>query len=113
MTQARVLFGDVPRMTAEIVESAIAGQEDIVAVGRATDAELGVAISQNHANVVIIGDRALAESVHLRLFAIHPNVKVMAITSGGDARLYELRTFYVVDPSPTTLLGLIRKALRV
>src|SRR5262245_4956497 len=112
VTQVRILFGELPQMTMEIVANAIAIQNDMLVVGRTSDEELRAAVDRHQADIVIIGDRAVAENLHMQLVGIHPHLKIVALTSGGDARLYELRTFHLADPSPTALLDLIRTVLQ-
>jgi hypothetical protein len=112
VTQARILFGELPRMTVEIVEDAIAEENDMFVVGRTSDAELRAAVDQHKANIVIVGDRAVAENLHTQLVGIYPHLKVVALTSGGEARVYALRTLHLSDPSPAALLDLIRSVLQ-
>ena len=112
MTQGRILFGELPRMTSEIIEGAIAVENDMLVVGRTSDAELRVAVDRHKANIVIVGEGAVAENLHLQLVGIHPHLKVVALTSGGGARVYELRTLHLSDPSPAALLDLIRSVLQ-
>jgi hypothetical protein len=112
VTQARILFGELPRMTLEIVKGAIAGENDMFVVGHTNDTELLSAVDRHKANIVIIGGRAVAENLHMQLVGIHPHLKVIALTSGGNAHVYELRTLHLSDPSPAALLDVIRSVLQ-
>lgn len=100
-------------MTQAIVEGAVASQEDMQVVGRSANASLGLAVRQHNANVVIVNERAISDDLHVRIVGTNPKVKVVGITDeGGNASLYEFRTVRLADPSPTSLVALIRDALR-
>jgi hypothetical protein len=112
VTHARILFGDLPRMTRVIVEGAIAPQADVQVVGHSADADLEAAVARCGANVVIVNDGVVAGGLHVRIVCANPDVKVVAITDAGDrASLYEFRTVLIADPSPTSLLDAIQAAL--
>ena len=113
MTQARILVGDMPRMMRDIVDGAVESQQDMELVGHCADTELEVAVQRYEANVVILNESATrAGDLHARLLCAHPRLKVVVMTGdGGAATLFELRHFYLADPSPVALIGAIRTAL--
>jgi len=112
LKQARILFGELPRLTRDIVEGAIESQRDMRVVGHSGNASLDPAIRRLAANIVIVHDGVVADDLPLQLVCRHPHVKVVAITDEGDAaNVYEFRAVHLADPSPAALIDAIRAVL--
>jgi DNA-binding NarL/FixJ family response regulator len=113
VTKARILLGDLPRMTRDILEGQIAAQADMQVVGRCDDAGLERAVRQSAANVVILHERSGDGTRQPWLVEACRDLTFVVIRDEGrNARLHECRSINLVDVSPDTLLEAIRHALQ-
>jgi hypothetical protein len=113
LTQARILFGNISRLTQDIVEQVVGSEPGMLVVGHCANAELPSAVQRADANVVIVeGTTAAGPDLLIRLVTVRPSLKLIVIAEGGrKASLYEMRHLQLLDPSPTTLVGAIRSVL--
>ena len=111
MTHARILLGELPRMTRDILEARIASETDMQVVGRCENAELERWVTSSAANVVIL--QAPEDGAGLPLLADQcRRVKFVVIRDAGrSARLHECRCTEIADLSPDKLLDAIRRAV--
>jgi chemotaxis response regulator CheB len=110
----RITLVDMSPLLREILREALDREPDLAVVGdHDVVADLGVAVEQDGADVVIIGSNA-SESAHLRsLVATSCGVRVLELRSDGkDCVLHELRPHRVAlgELSREGLLRTIRAA---
>ena len=109
MTPARILFGEVPRMTREILSAEMASQADLQVVGQCANADLVAEIERVAANVVILRRHAgIDEGFHMRLLGEHDRLKVVVLMDERQAAVHCL----LDDPSPSEVVVALRRALQ-
>lgn len=115
LKRIRVVLAALPRMLADIVESMVAAQPDMMVANRlAGEATLETSLRENEPHVLIVGLAPEEDaSRYDALLYDHPRLKVFAITSTGrDAYLYELQPVQhpIGNVSPEGLMAAIRGA---
>ena len=113
--QIRILLVDLSRLVGEMVERAVASQEDMVVVGRTTTVgELVERAGETEPDVVIAGfHNSRLPAVYLELLLEHPRMKVLGLQEhDGQAWLYELRPeqIEIGEVSPDDVVHTIREA---
>jgi hypothetical protein len=107
LTHSRIIFGDLPRLTRDVIEGTLAHEEDMQIVGYSTDADLERHVEETHADVAIVHERG--GDLALRLICRYPRLRIVAITGAGDtASVYEFRIVRLADLSAAALLDAIR-----
>jgi hypothetical protein len=114
----RIVLAALPRMLADIVESVVAAQPDMVLSSRvAGGAGLAGTLREEKPQVLIVGLSADEDAAHYDdLLFEHPRMKVLAITSTGrESILSELRPVRhaIGNVSPEGLMDAIRHATQV
>ncbi|HEX2361892.1 MAG TPA: hypothetical protein VHI11_07460 [Jiangellaceae bacterium] len=115
MKPIRVLMITMPRLQADVIESALAAVPDIQMVGDVTVADAEDAVAATVADVVILGDGETLQAAALHLLAVHPRLTVIGLVdSGRQAVLFDCRPVVqrLGDASPHALVDVIVGATR-
>jgi hypothetical protein len=112
----RVLLGEMPEMLHDILDHAVADQDDVALVGdRDSISSLHTAVDVHSADVVVVGvERQDWVGSYIDLFRDHPMLRLLAIRNDGRAAvMHELsiRRYRVTDLTPSSIIDAIRASV--